>query len=182
MLSSSPAIPIKSINFADSQQRRLSLVTGHGRELLTAHDALPSPEHLTPISGTPFWHSPAGSEAGSAPISRRGSESGVGDDGTELRKATSRGRPWSAEVSGANRLSLVSSALRLWTFSSLASAISSSRESRTLGTKSSKHASCQSRFPSVVVESLQSMMIDPLLGYVIPTAMSTLDCLLLCVK
>ncbi len=109
MLSSSPAVPIHSINFADQQRRRLSLVTAHGQEIHTAHDGLPSPEHLTPISGTPYGHSPAGSDAGSAPISRRGSEQGQGyffEEGTSLKKVPSRGGLWHDEVSGYGRFEL----------------------------------------------------------------------------
>ncbi|WWD20546.1 hypothetical protein CI109_105022 [Kwoniella shandongensis] len=75
MLSSSPAIPLTSIDFSDSGRRRLSLVTAHGQEIFTAHDGLPSPEHLTPISGTPMSsNTPMGSEPNSAPLSRRGSD------------------------------------------------------------------------------------------------------------
>lgn len=100
MLSSSPAVPIQSINFPDPHRRRLSLVTGHGQEIFTAHDGLPSPEHLTPISGTPYAVSPAGSEAASNPISRRGSAQGyTGEDGASLRKVPSRGGLWHDEVS-----------------------------------------------------------------------------------
>lgn len=87
MLSSAPAVPIHSINWSDDNRRRLSLVTAHGRELGIPHEGLPSPEHLTPISGgqTPVGghtpatgHSPPGSEGGSAPASRRGSEKNGG--------------------------------------------------------------------------------------------------------
>ncbi|WVQ95708.1 hypothetical protein IAU59_002807 [Kwoniella sp. CBS 9459] len=105
MLSSSPAVPLSSINFADPHRRRLSLVTAHGQEIFTAHDGLPSPEHLTPISG----HTPTASEPGSNPLSRRGSDSAVADDysthetgdvgyrgarGTDLQKVPSRGGIW----------------------------------------------------------------------------------------
>ncbi|EIW69872.1 hypothetical protein TREMEDRAFT_73643 [Tremella mesenterica DSM 1558] len=69
MLSSSPAVPLESIEFADDQRRRLSLVTAHGQRILTAHDGLPSPEHLTPISGTPGTSAPPSREG-----SRRGSD------------------------------------------------------------------------------------------------------------
>lgn len=51
MLSSNPAVPISSINFADDDRKRLALLTHHGRELYTAHDGLPSPDNLTPMSG-----------------------------------------------------------------------------------------------------------------------------------
>lgn len=75
MLSSSPAVPLHSIDFHDGDRRRLSLRTHGGQEYLTAHDGLPSPEHLTPISGTPHaGHTPEASDAGSAPLSRRGSD------------------------------------------------------------------------------------------------------------
>ncbi|KAL7422260.1 serine/threonine protein kinase [Cryptotrichosporon argae] len=112
MLSSSPAVPLASIDFADPSRRRLSLVTAHGQELLTHRDGLPSPEHLTPVSGTPYATtpasgSPAGSDAGSAPPSRRESETalagveGARDDapgiGHTLRKVPSRGGIWHDE-------------------------------------------------------------------------------------
>ncbi|WVQ86026.1 hypothetical protein IAT38_008194 [Cryptococcus sp. DSM 104549] len=102
MLSSSPAVPLSSINFAGGG-RRLSLVTHEGRELFTAHDGLPSPEHLTPITG----NTPTDSEAGSAPLSRRGSDmhldgqqhaasrdGAVHSDGASLKKVPSRGGIW----------------------------------------------------------------------------------------
>ncbi|WVR08460.1 hypothetical protein IAU60_005515 [Kwoniella sp. DSM 27419] len=100
MLSASPAVPLSSINFADGGQRRLSLVTAHGRELYTAHDGLPSPEQLTPIG-----HTPTASEPNSNPLSRRVSDEAVVDDestpagytnqdGTSLRKVPSRGGIW----------------------------------------------------------------------------------------
>ena len=117
MLSSSPAVPISSFTFPDQHRRRLALVTEHGKELFTAHDGLPSPEHLTPISGTPHSSvtpndgSPTGSDTGSAAVSRKGSESyisgggggggrggGVSGDGTSLRKVPSRGGLWHDEV------------------------------------------------------------------------------------
>ncbi|ORY35871.1 hypothetical protein BCR39DRAFT_37646 [Naematelia encephala] len=101
MLSSSPAVPISSINFHDTHRRRLSLVTEHGRELLTNHDGLPSPEHLTPISGTPRGNtpadglSPAVSDSESDSPSRRGSDSGEdGNNFTSLAKVPSRGGLW----------------------------------------------------------------------------------------
>ncbi|KAK8850363.1 hypothetical protein IAR55_004281 [Kwoniella newhampshirensis] len=110
MLSSSPAVPLSSIDFSDSGRRRLSLVTAHGQEIFTAHDGLPSPEHLTPITGTPMsGNTPMGSEAGSAPISRRASEMMLNDDpqpagehpagyhrahGADLTKVPSRGGFW----------------------------------------------------------------------------------------
>ncbi|KAK4688262.1 hypothetical protein P7C73_g1847, partial [Tremellales sp. Uapishka_1] len=112
MLSSSPAIPLSSINFAQNG-RRLSLVTAHGQELLTAHDGLPSPEHLTPIQGhTPTDSpSPGTSEDGSRPVSRRGSDMALNDAGGggggggykaasgndeahHLKKVDSRGGMW----------------------------------------------------------------------------------------
>ncbi|WWC65450.1 uncharacterized protein I303_108068 [Kwoniella dejecticola CBS 10117] len=69
MLSSSPAIPLSSISFGEGGNRRLSLVTASGQELFTARDGLPSPEHLTPITGAT---TPANaSEPPSAPLSRR---------------------------------------------------------------------------------------------------------------
>jgi hypothetical protein len=74
MLSSSPAVPLHSIDFHDGQNRRLSLRTHGGQEYLTAHDGLPDPEHLTPVSGTPRGHTPEPSDGGSAPLSRRGSD------------------------------------------------------------------------------------------------------------
>jgi hypothetical protein len=74
MLSSNPAVPLHSIDFHGDGQRRLSLRTHSGQEYLTAHDGLPSPEHLTPVSGTPRGHTPEASEGGSAPLSRRGSD------------------------------------------------------------------------------------------------------------
>lgn len=104
MLSSSPAIPLSSINFTGGDRRRLSLVTAQGHELTTSHGALPSPEHLTPIGGTPTTGSPAMSESGSQPTSRRGSamalnESVILDDtvdnmGGQLKKVPSRGGLW----------------------------------------------------------------------------------------
>lgn len=69
MLSSSPAVPLHSIDFHDDDRRRLSLRTHGGQEYLTAHDGLPSPEHLTPISGTPRAMTPE-------TLSRRGSDLG----------------------------------------------------------------------------------------------------------
>ena len=105
MLSSSPAVPISSINWSDDNRRRLSLVTEHGREFNTAHDGLPSPRHLTPISGntpaatTPDNGSPFGSDAGSAAVSRRTSEADLLDGGASLRKVPSRGGLWHDEVS-----------------------------------------------------------------------------------
>jgi hypothetical protein len=72
MLSSSPAVPLHSIEFHGNDQRRLSLRTHGGQEYLTAHDGLPSPEHLTPVSGTPRGHTPEPTE--SAPLSRNESE------------------------------------------------------------------------------------------------------------
>ena len=72
MLSSSPAVPLHSIDFHGNDQRRLSLRTHGGQEYLTAHDGLPSPEHLTPVSGTPRGHTPEPTE--SAPLSRNESE------------------------------------------------------------------------------------------------------------
>lgn len=95
MLSSSPAVPLHSIDFHDQHRRRLSLRTHGGQEYLTAHDGLPSPEHLTPVSGTPHTGpSPEPSDAGSAPISRRGSDGELADDGeskfASLQRAPSR--------------------------------------------------------------------------------------------
>nr|ODN90074.1 HAL protein kinase [Cryptococcus depauperatus CBS 7841] len=95
MLSSNPAVPLHSIAFADNR-RRLSLVTTEGREMLTAHDGLPSPGSLTPVAGgTPS----DGSDSGSAPMSRR--ESGSG--GTSLRKVSSRGGLWHDDLNGTGR-------------------------------------------------------------------------------
>ncbi|ODN82782.1 hypothetical protein L202_01058 [Cryptococcus amylolentus CBS 6039] len=77
MLSSAPAVPLHSINFADPNQRRLSLMTHEGREIFTAHDGLPSPGNLTPVQGgTPNGseYAVGSSDGGSAPISRRDSE------------------------------------------------------------------------------------------------------------
>ncbi|ODN99364.1 HAL protein kinase [Cryptococcus wingfieldii CBS 7118] len=77
MLSSAPAVPLHSINFADPNQRRLSLMTHAGREIFTAHDGLPSPGNLTPVQdGTPNGseYAVGSSDGGSAPISRRDSE------------------------------------------------------------------------------------------------------------
>ena len=100
MLSSNPSVPLHSIDFHGNDQRRLSLRTHEGQEYLTAHDGLPSPEHLTPVSGTPYHGlSPNGSNAGSAPMSRMGSEvateSSSDDGGREgamsgLQRAPSR--------------------------------------------------------------------------------------------
>jgi hypothetical protein len=110
MLSSSPAIPLHSIDFDDHHQRRLSLTTAAGHRIFTAQDGLPSPEHLTPISGTP-GQTPVGtppeSESGSAPVSRRPSDMALdgdgngysSEDGTSLRKVPSRGGLWHDEVS-----------------------------------------------------------------------------------
>jgi len=95
MLSASPAVPINSFSFTDGHNRRLSIVDQHGRELLTSHDGLPSPEHLTPVSG---------SEAGSLPVSRRSSSQDVrvGMTGGEgLRKVPSRGGLWHDDPSPA---------------------------------------------------------------------------------
>jgi len=69
MLSSAPSVPLHSIDFHDDDRRRLSLRTHGGQEYLTAHDGLPSPEHLTPISGTPGTMTPE-------TLSRRGSDLG----------------------------------------------------------------------------------------------------------
>lgn len=89
MLSSSPAVPLSSIDFADQHRRRLSLVTAEGRQIFTAHDGLPSPEHLTPISGTPGASEPS-SLAPSREGSRRGSDMEFGlDGGASLRKVPS---------------------------------------------------------------------------------------------
>lgn len=108
MLSSSPAVPISSFNFADGSRRRLSLVTEHGKELYTAHDGLPSPQHLTPITGqTPAEHTPEEgntpneSPHGSRQVSRRAStlDQGGVEDGGSLRKVPSRGGLWHDEVS-----------------------------------------------------------------------------------
>lgn len=69
----------------------------------TAHDGLPSPEHLTPISGhsppegvTPTSvRSPMATPPASTPISRNGSQLVLdGDEGTNLRKVPSRGGMW----------------------------------------------------------------------------------------
>lgn len=132
MLSSSPAIPIHKFDFHGNDRRRLSLHTSHG-QFTTSQDGLPSPDGLTPITGntpavgmTPIDGSPAHSEAGSAPMSRRGSEfqhysmsqsqhshhgdqsetatplrspSWEGQDGGELRKVPSRGGLWHDDVS-----------------------------------------------------------------------------------
>lgn len=103
MLSSNPAVPISSINFADNDRKRLALVTHHGREMFTAHDGLPSPEHLTPMSGmtpaggntpvhgmTPMG-TPPDSESPSLSSSRRESTTELnGDDGNSLKKVASR--------------------------------------------------------------------------------------------
>lgn len=51
MLSSNPSVPLSSIDFADNEGRRLSLITAEGRKMLTAHDGLPSPSNLTPVTG-----------------------------------------------------------------------------------------------------------------------------------
>lgn len=51
MLSSNPSVPLSSIDFADNEGRRLSLITAEGRKMLTAHDGLPSPGNLTPVTG-----------------------------------------------------------------------------------------------------------------------------------
>lgn len=120
MLSANPAVPLHKINFADTHRRRLSLVDAHGRELYTAHDGLPSPEALTPVTGgntpglSPLGGSPAGSpgisrrtsQVDSAPISRRPSDSNLLDDdhgplpdGGRLTKVPSRGGLWHDEVS-----------------------------------------------------------------------------------
>ncbi|WWD08527.1 hypothetical protein V865_006639 [Kwoniella europaea PYCC6329] len=113
MLSSSPAVPLSSISFGDGNGRRLSLVTASGQELFTARDGLPSPEHLTPITGASTPNNL--SEPPSQPLSRRPS---VGNeefhdepqdvplgaepqyekykelDSTSLRKVPSRGGIW----------------------------------------------------------------------------------------
>ncbi|WRT70528.1 uncharacterized protein IL334_007526 [Kwoniella shivajii] len=102
MLSSSPAVPLSSINFSDDNQRRLSLMTASGREIFTARDGLPSPEHLTPIEGV----TPTASEPGSRSISRQTSTDDLSHheephyerykelDTTSLRKVPSRGGIW----------------------------------------------------------------------------------------
>ena len=102
MLSSNPAVPISSINFADDDRRRLSIMTHHGREMFTHHDGLPSPDVLTPIGhtpaegNTPLTRSPVGTPPDSEPPSlsgsRRGSAANVGyqgEDGDSLKKLTS---------------------------------------------------------------------------------------------
>lgn len=103
MLSSTPAIPLSSIEM-DSGGRRLSLRTAGGMELFTNRDALPSPEHLTPIEG----HTPTGSGAATPRSengrSRQASQTQLVDhyeDGQGLYKAPSNGGLWhdSYEVS-----------------------------------------------------------------------------------
>jgi len=103
MLSSSPAVPIHRFDFS-GDKRRLSIHTAHG-QTLTSNEGLPSPEHLTPITGntpamTPHGGSPDGSESGSADVSRRPSQVDFraprweGQDGGELTKVNSRGGLW----------------------------------------------------------------------------------------
>lgn len=101
MLSSTPAIPLSSIDL-DQHGRRLSLRTAGGLELFTNHDALPSPEHLTPIEG----HTPAGSGAVTPRSdyggSRQHSQTALQEqyaEGESLHKASSRGGLWHDEVS-----------------------------------------------------------------------------------
>lgn len=111
MLSSNPSVPLHSIDFHDDDRRRLSLRTHGGQEYLTAHDGLPSPEHLTPVSGTPYHGpSPDGSHAGSAPMSRRGSELAGASSSEEDKDGTMPGleRAPSRRTAGAvdNRVSL----------------------------------------------------------------------------
>lgn len=120
MLSSSPAVPISSFSFADGNRRRLSFVTENGKEMYTAHDGLPSPQHLTPIAGNTAEHTP---EEGTTPnespqasttVSRRTSNLDEAQDGGALRKVPSRGGLWHDEVS--NRYSLPLSSGRLVCF------------------------------------------------------------------
>ncbi|CAK9785849.1 hypothetical protein CC85DRAFT_304288 [Cutaneotrichosporon oleaginosum] len=99
MLSSTPAIPLQSIDL-DQNGRRLSLRTAGGLELFTNRDALPSPEHLTPIEGnTPLASGAATprSENGGG-NSRQPSHVNVQDHFVEggggLYKANSRGGLW----------------------------------------------------------------------------------------
>jgi hypothetical protein len=68
MLSSSPAVPLHSIDWSDDTRRRLSLTTAGGHRI-TTHDGLPSPDQLIPVTGTPHASRP-----GSASMSRRGSD------------------------------------------------------------------------------------------------------------
>lgn len=119
MLSANPAVPLSNIDFADLHGRRLSLRTAHGREFLTHRDGLPSPEHLTPVSGTPVAGSPL---TGTPILSGSGSPIEVSEvsddelvlesrnhsrtelhenyeDGQTLYKAPSHGGIWHDDVS-----------------------------------------------------------------------------------
>lgn len=108
MLSSNAPVPIHKFDFS-GDGRRLSIHTAHGKTL-TSHDGLPSPEHLTPITGntpamTPRDGSPTGSDTDSPMMSRTGSDAGFsaprweGQDGGELKKVNSRGGLWHDDVS-----------------------------------------------------------------------------------
>lgn len=106
MLSATPAVPLSSIDFADPHGRRLSLRTAHGREFLTHRDGLPSPEHLTPVSGTPLTGTPVLSGAASpvdvsddeliisSPNHSRTAFNEDYEDGETLRKVPSNGGIW----------------------------------------------------------------------------------------
>lgn len=85
MLSATPAVPLSSIDFADPHGRRLSLRTAHGREFFTHRDGLPSPEHLTPVSGTPV--SGGTPLSGTPVLSGNGTPLEVSDDELVLESA-----------------------------------------------------------------------------------------------
>jgi hypothetical protein len=108
MLSSNAPVPIHKFDFS-GDGRRLSIHTAHGR-VLNSNDGLPSPEHLTPITGntpamTPRGGSPIGSPTESPAMSRMGSDADFnapqweGQDGGELKKVNSRGGLWHDDVS-----------------------------------------------------------------------------------
>lgn len=96
MLSSSPAIPLSSIDFAQDHQggtgRRLSLMTANGKEFFTNRDGLPSPHVLTPVEG----NTPTGSGTHTP---RSVDDREHYDQGNSLFKANSRGGIWHDEVS-----------------------------------------------------------------------------------
>ncbi|BEJ11486.1 hypothetical protein CspHIS471_0109080 [Cutaneotrichosporon sp. HIS471] len=97
MLSSTPAIPLQSIGL-DQNGRRLSLRTAGGLELFTNRDALPSPEHLTPIDGntpdasgavTPMSDNGGGNSRKASHLNMKDYPGGEG-----LHKSDSRGGLW----------------------------------------------------------------------------------------
>lgn len=102
MLSAKKPVPISGFQFSPDG-RRLSIHT-EGRTI-TSHEGLPSPEHLTPINGTPAMTprdgSPTGSDTDSPAMSREVSEAPHwnGQDGGALSKVNSRGGLWHEDVS-----------------------------------------------------------------------------------